>query len=95
VAPAQRPRVIAMKWYATNHHQDSHGKRRAIAWGCTTNFRIAVRHRGHPTATYPYFVCLDGVEMVRELGTFATLAAAQLAAMVAFDRRTEGRTDER
>jgi hypothetical protein len=77
-----------MKWYASEHrHQDRQGKRRAVAWSCATNHRIAVRHCGHPTANYPYYICMDGVEMVRELGTFPTLASAQLAAMVAFDRR--------
>jgi hypothetical protein len=76
-----------VKWYATNHRQDGRGKRRAIAWGCTTNHRIAVKHCGHPTANYPYYICIDGLELVQELGTFSTLASAQLAAMVAFDRR--------
>lgn len=56
-------------------------KRRAIAWSCRTDARLRVRHCGHPTANYPYYVEIDGVSQLNELGTFRLLDEAQAAAM--------------
>jgi hypothetical protein len=56
-------------------------KRRAIAWSCQTDARLRVRHCGHPTANYPYWVEIDGVSKLSELGTFRSLDQAQAAAM--------------
>lgn len=75
-----------MKWVAVEHRADQRNgaKRRAIAWTCTTDSRLMVRHCGHPTANYPYYVRIDGIDRM-DLGTHRLLAEAQAAAMRAVE----------
>lgn len=60
-------------------------KHRAIAWTCSTDSRLVVRHCGHPTANYPYWIEIAGVSQLNTLGTFRNLDPAQAAAVKAAD----------
>lgn len=77
-----------MSWFISDEYHDGRGKRRAIAWRCTTNQRIEVRHCGHPTANYPYWIKIDGRDRM-DLGTHRLLAVAQDTALLAWDRERE------
>lgn len=72
-----------MSWVASDWRQEIRRKPRAIAWTCTTDRRLVVRHCGHPTALRPYFLVIDGVDMYPTRGAFRLLAVAQHQAELA------------
>ena len=77
-----------MSW-APHEIRDPHSsRRRVVAWVCSTDTRLVVRHCGHATALRPYFIEIQGRSRVHDLGTFTTLAAAQFAAQRTADDGT-------
>jgi hypothetical protein len=74
-----------MSWYISDEHHDGRGKKRAIAWRCSYSRRLEVRHCGHPTANYPYWIKIDGQDRP-DLGTHRLLAMAQDTALLELTR---------
>lgn len=54
---------------------------RNLRWTREDMPTLAVRHCGHGTANYPYYVTVGDSRSVASSGTFATLAQAQAAAV--------------
>lgn len=71
--PPQRP----PKWIA---HRGPWG--RNLRWTRDDMPTLAVRHCGHGTANYPYYITVGDDRSVASPGTFATLIQAQAAAVL-------------
>lgn len=78
----KRPQPRPLKWEVIDYRGTGGlGRPRAGAWRCPSDRRLVVRHCGHPTALRPYYVVIDGVERVHDLGAFRLLPDAQMAAL--------------
>lgn len=67
-------------WVTTE--RDRWGSSRQLV--CPHNRALVVQHCGHPTANYPWYVVIDGIERM-DLGTHRLLGQAQRAAMLAWE----------
>jgi len=75
-------RLVMAGWEACAWHTNGQ-RRRAVAWRSIRDPGLEVRHCGHPTANYPYWIIIDGQDRLHDLGTFRLLADAQASAMKA------------
>lgn len=69
-----------MRWIVTM--QDRWGS--SLEMVCPHDRRVVIRHCGHPTALRPWYVILDGVERVNDLGCHRTQGQAQRVALDAW-----------
>jgi hypothetical protein len=81
-----------MGWYPIETREPGSRRERTLAWRCTTDSRLVVRHCGHPTANRPYWIIFDGIDLLDVLGTFRLLAQAQTAALLYADKLPAGGT---
>jgi hypothetical protein len=75
MSPAHTPGWAPTQWRETVR-ADGVKTRRAIEWVCIHNRQLRVRHCGHPTANYPYYILLGGQSLYAKCGAFRSLRIA-------------------